>query len=116
MSIYTSRRAVHAHAAQSGQGAVLISELWQICVNCWSRSCVTTELTFAYSLFHCPGVMMSFSRRYCYEASQKDLFGFDFSVAEFSATLQIPVLSDFLRSREAFFFSGDPPILAREVG
>jgi len=46
----------------------------------------------------------------------KGLFGFDFSGAEFSAQLQIPVLSDLLGFREAFFLGADAPILAREIG
>ena len=46
----------------------------------------------------------------------KGLFGLDFSGAEFSAQLQLPVLGDLLGLREAFFLGADPPILAREIG
>ena len=46
----------------------------------------------------------------------KGLFGFDLSGAEFSAQLQVPVLSDSLGLRQAFFLGADAPILAREIG
>jgi len=46
----------------------------------------------------------------------KGLFGFDFSGAEFSAKLQVPVLSDFLGLREALFLGADAPVLARQIG
>ena len=44
------------------------------------------------------------------------LFAFDFSGAEFSAQLQVPVLGDRLGFREAFFFGADALVLAREIG
>jgi len=44
----------------------------------------------------------------------KGLFGLDFSGAEFSAQLQVPVLGDLLGSREAFFLA-DAPVLARQM-
>ena len=46
----------------------------------------------------------------------KGLFGFDFSGAEFSAKLQVPVLGDPLGFRGAFFLGADVPVFAREVG
>ena len=48
--------------------------------------------------------------------SPKDLFAFDFSEAEFSAQLQIPVLRDLLGFREAFFLGADAAVLAGEIG
>ena len=46
----------------------------------------------------------------------KGLFGFDFSGAEFSAKLQVPVLGGLLGLREAFFLGADAAVLARELG
>jgi hypothetical protein len=46
----------------------------------------------------------------------KGLFGFDFSGAEFSAKLQIPVLGDLLGFREAFILGADAPVFASEIG
>ena len=46
----------------------------------------------------------------------KALFAFDFSGAENSAQLQVPVLGDFLSVREAFFLGADAPVLARQIG
>jgi len=46
----------------------------------------------------------------------KSLFGFDFSEAESSGQLQVPVLGDLPGVREAFFFGADPLVLARKIG
>jgi len=46
----------------------------------------------------------------------KGLFGFDFSGAEFSAKLQIPVLGDLFGLREAFFLGADAPVFSCEIG
>jgi hypothetical protein len=46
----------------------------------------------------------------------KALFALDFSGAEFSAQLQIPVLGDLLGFREALFLGADAPVLGRQIG
>ena len=43
------------------------------------------------------------------------LLGFDFSAAEFSAKLEIPILGDFLGFGETVFFGAAAAILAREI-
>src|SRR6516165_10218017 len=56
--------------------------------------------------------MMSFSRRYCLDASRVVFSGFDFIGEEFSAQLLKPVLDEFLGFREALFHAADAPVFA----
>ena len=48
-------------------------------------------------------------------AGANGLFALDFSVAEFSAELQIPVLGEFLGFRQALFLGADAPVLTGKV-